>query len=253
MTCQACHTLRTCFWLFLLCSAASSAQVRLCGEDGGPSLPSHTTTHINPDGSMTISAPDEWLFLVENQGQWPMSATAVLTCSCSGGSGCSPVLLPNGQSFYAMSSDCTQCSRGGAGAIYPIREDQAGITLASADEVAGLPRADARLLSVPAVREDLLAFKKAMNIALNARGQSTIWIRLYGYVAPMELPDGYRVPTLSSDTANMALGLLAAHSVVVPTAAVKCSCTSNGSCTLESNFGVKVCNASNSSTCSMSY
>ncbi|WP_434988432.1 hypothetical protein [Xanthomonas melonis] len=240
--------------LFLVSVIGSSqAEVKMCGGESSPPLPSRTTSHINPDGSMTISVPAGWFMFTQEKGVWAISPTAVLTCACPGGSGCSPTLLPNGQTFCAMSSDCTQCNRSGSTAMYPVPEDQVGATFASADEVKRLPRIDARLLSVPDVRKDLLAFKKTLGIPVDATGRDAVWIRLYGYVAPMDVPDGYQMPMTGSATENMALGLLAGQSIQAPSAAVKCSCTSGGSCKAESNFGVKVCNATACSTCSMTY
>ncbi|MBB5735379.1 hypothetical protein FHT09_001078 [Xanthomonas arboricola] len=241
--------------LLLLVSVigSSQAQVKMCGTETSAQLPSKTTSRINPDGSMTIRVPTDWFMFTQEKGVWAISPTAVLTCACPGGSGCSPTLLPNGQTFCAMSSDCTQCNRGGSTAMYPVRQDQIGATFASADEVRSLPRIDARLLSVPDVRKDLLAFKKTLDIPVDASGRDAVWIRLYGYVAPMDVPDGYQIPMTGSATENMALGLLASQSIQVPSAAVKCSCASGGSCKLESNFGVKVCNAAACATCSMTY
>ncbi|PPU76206.1 hypothetical protein XcuCFBP2542_10990 [Xanthomonas cucurbitae] len=239
--------------VLLLAIGTGQANAKLCGAETGPPLPGQTTSHINPDGSMTISVPAGWFMFTQEKGTWTISPTAILTCACPGGSGCSPTLLPNGQTFCAMSSDCTQCNRSGSMAIYPVQQDQIGATFASADEVARLPRIDARLLSIPDVQKDLLAFKNALGIAVDATGRDAIWIRLYGYVAPMEVPDGYQLPMNGSAASNMAISLLASQSVQTPSAAVRCNCSGGGSCKLESNFGVKVCNAAQCTTCSMAY
>ncbi|RXR05152.1 hypothetical protein [Pseudoxanthomonas composti] len=239
--------------LFVAGISSSFAQVKMCDSMESRALPVGTTPQANPDGSLSVTVPEGWFIFTEEQGRWTSTPTAIVRGSCPGGSGCSSTLLPSGQTSCAMDSDCTQCNRSGSSAIYPVREDLVGVTFASKDEVESLPRADARLMTIPEIRKDLLAFKRALGIANEAEGRETVWIRLYGYVAPMDVPDGYEVPMSSSATKNIALGLLAAQSIQTPAAALKCSCNSGGSCKLESNFGVKVCNASNCADCSMSH
>lgn len=230
-----------------------AAEPKMCGAATGPALPHGTSSKTNPDGSMAITVPKNWYMFVNNNGRWEISPSAVLRCSCEeGGGGCHPTLLPNGQAFCAMDT-CSTCSKSGALAFYPVNEDHEGITFASKDELHRLPSADATLLSIPEIQEDIAAFKQSLGIPQDAKGSQSVFVRIYGYIAPMEWPDGMQLKMTDSRTKNIALGLLATTIVSVPTATVSCSCESGGSCPLESNYGVKVCRATSCATCTMRY
>ena len=248
------HTFLIAICLYLTgITTSQSAEPKMCGTATGPSLPAGTKSSLNPDGSLSIRAPSDWYFFTNNDGKWEISPSAVLRCRCETGSGgCHPTLLPNGQTFCAMDT-CQTCSRGGALKIYPVNQNLEGVRFATKREISELPRADSALLSVPDVLKDLIAFKESIGIPPNARGTKVVFLNLYGYVAPMEWPDGAELKMSGSSTQNIALGLMASSIVSAPAAAVKCRCESGGSCVLESNYGVKVCRATTCATCSMQY
>lgn len=232
---------------------------RRCGAGFGPALPAGTYAETAVDGSLQVRAPKGWFFFVKDDGGWSVGHRAVLRCRCESGTGCSPTLLPNGQTFCAMSETCGTCTRSGAARVYAVPEGVEGVTFASSDDLASRPRADAGLLEIPEVREELMLFRAALGIsesqgkALQAESAQWVMIRIFGYVAPMALPEGWTMPTNQSPAMNQGLALLANNLVTVSASAVRCRCDAGSSCRLESNFGVKVCNASQCSDCTMTY
>lgn len=172
-----------------------------------------------------------------------------VTCECNQGSGCDPI--KNGDDYGClMKSGCSKCTKSTSSII--------GVGVALREIIVVHPEHDSWVNNFSKLNGQYLlppAFVDSDEVAnfvaeLRARighSQSTarkvIFINMYGYIVPIEVPDDGEFDTTSVAfvSAEAAGG-----------AGVTCSCNVSGSCPKESKWGVIWCNSDGCTKCTMS-
>lgn len=214
-------------------------------------LPSNTSFIANSDGSMTVKVPDDWFLMVNQNGRWERNQIAKVTCTCNSGTGgCSPA-ASDGTVGCVMTS-CSNCSKSNGLTFIAIQKKYDGIAFASQAEVDTLPSANSVLVSIPEVQTEMLKLQNVLGIKAGAKADKVAMVRIFGYLAALNLPDNARLPSNGTAVENLAAAFAASNMVIKAAVSTSCSCETSGKCPLVNKWVYKYCDATNCQSCSMS-
>lgn len=172
-----------------------------------------------------------------------------VTCECTQGSGCDPI--KNGDDYGClMKSGCSNCKKS-TSSINGVGTAFREIIVVHPEYdawVNNFSKLDGQYLLPPAFfdADEVANFVAELRARFNhaqTTARKAIFINMYGYIVPIEVPDDGEFDTTS-------VAFVSAE--VAGGAGVTCSCNVNGSCPKESKWGVIWCNSDNCTKCTMS-
>jgi hypothetical protein len=203
-------------------------------------LPPGTKTSFGKKGTLDVVLPPDWHAV--DVASMVASGGGKVTCTCNKESGgCSP-----DESGNCYMTTCSNCSKSTSLAV--ILND-AGVRLATTEELGTLPNVTSDMFKVPEVVQAIQAF----NLQFYPEGQLPQFDAIDGSNA--SAPDGYTF------VAVYVFGHLSAFPIPTEMAkmvggassgGLSCACNVGSGCPMDSTWGHKYCDASSCKSCTMS-